>query len=88
MHGRSDRSEKSDRSLCERWGIGLLALPILLVLVLITLSIIQPTASNWIAEGVQAEFASEEAVPNEAPTLIAQPGMHTRTVRAYDPNRE
>jgi hypothetical protein len=83
MHGWSDKSEKSDRSVHERWGIGLLALPVLLVLVLITLSIIQPTASNWIAEGVQAEFAGESAASNEAPTLIARPGMHTRTVRAY-----
>jgi hypothetical protein len=83
MHGSPDGSEKSDRNIYERWGIGLLALPILLVLVLSILSIIQPTASNWIAEGVQAEFAGERAVPNETSTLIARPGMHTRTVRAY-----
>jgi hypothetical protein len=49
-------------------------------LLLIGLVISCPPASRWIAEAVQAEFAGI-AVPDSAPTKIAQPAQQTQTAK-------
>jgi hypothetical protein len=82
MHGSLDKSAKDENSIYHRWGIGLLALPALLVLTLLVLAIAQPSASNWISEAVQAEFTGFEGMPGETPTQVARPAMQIRTVRA------
>ncbi len=82
MHGPIERSRKSESSIYQRWGIGFLALPAFLVIALITMAIIQPATSNWIAEAVQAEFTGLSVLPELAPTQFAQPAMQIRTVRA------
>jgi len=84
MHGRFDEKGNNDDSADRNSGVGFLALPLLLVIVLVTLAIIQPTASTWISEALQAEFAGEVPVPSmDPPTQIAQPAMEIRTVDAY-----
>jgi hypothetical protein len=82
MHGSLDKPGKNDDSIYQRWGIGFLALPALLVITLIGLAILQPAASNWISEAVQAEVAAFNAMPELAPTQLARPAMEIRTVRA------
>ena len=58
MHGSFDRSrETDDNSTYRSWGLGFFALPALLAIVLVGLAIVQPSASNWISEAAQAEFA-------------------------------
>jgi hypothetical protein len=51
-------------------------------LTLLVLAIAQPSASNWISEAVQAEFAGFGGMPDETPTQVARPAMQIRTVRA------
>jgi hypothetical protein len=82
MHGSLDRSGKTDNSTYRSWSSGFLALPALLAIVLIGLAIVQPSASNWISEAAQAEFAATVFLPDVAPTQHANPAMEIRTVRA------
>ena len=81
MHGSFDRSGKTQKTIYQRWGIGFLALPVLLAMMLIALAFIQPTTSNWISETVQAEFADAYLGPKMTPVQIAQPNK-IRTVGA------
>jgi hypothetical protein len=83
MHGSLDKSGNNEDSIYRRWGLGFLVLPALLVITLIGLAIMQPAASNWISEAVQAEIAGISVMPEAAPTQLAQPAMEFRTVRAY-----
>ena len=82
MHGSLDKSGKSEDTIYQRWGIGLLALPALFVIVLAGLAIVQPATSNWISEAVQAEFTGISVMPEVTPTQLARPAMEMRTVRA------
>ena len=82
MHGQFNNSGKSEKSVYEKWGIGFLALPLLLVVVLFALAVIQPASSNWISEAVQAEFAGSDVLPDVAPTQLARPAMQFRDARA------
>jgi hypothetical protein len=81
MFGSFDRREAGD-SIYRNWGFGFLALPVLLAMVLVGLVIAQPSASNWIAEAAEAEFAAAYFAPDVAPTRLAKPAMEIRTVRA------
>ena len=81
MHGSFDKRE-TDNSTYRSWGLGFFALPALLAIVLLGLEIVQPSASNWISEAAQAEFASTILAPDVAPTRLAKPAMEIRTVRA------
>lgn len=80
MHGSFDRSP--DESIYRSWGTGFLALLALLAVALIGLAILQPSASNWISEAVQAEFPNTNMAPEAAPTQLAQPAGEIRTVKA------
>ena len=82
MHGSLDKSGNSDDSIYQKWGIGFLALPALLVIALVTVAIVQPLASNWISEAVQAEVAGFSTISEITPTQLARPAMQIRTVRA------
>jgi len=82
MHGLFDKSGNNESRFYQKWGIGFLALPVLLVTALFALSILQPVTSNWIAESVQAEFAGISLMPEQAPMQLGKPAMQIRTVRA------
>ena len=83
MHGSLDKSGENENSIYQRWGLGFLALPALLLIALFVLSIVQPVTSNWISDAVQAEIAGISVMPEAAPTQLARPDMEIRTVRAY-----
>jgi hypothetical protein len=83
MHGSLDKSGKDDStSIYERLGFGFLALSVLLLVTLFGMATINPRASNWISQAVEAEFADFSAPPALAPTEMARPSMAIRTVRA------
>jgi hypothetical protein len=82
MHGPFDRSGESDNSTYRSWGFGFLALSALFAIMLAGLAIAQPSASNWISEAAQAEFAATILVPDATPTRLAKPAMEIRTVGA------
>jgi hypothetical protein len=74
MHGRFEKQGKSDSGFFRRNRSGFLILPAFIAIALLAFVIIQPVASNWIAETVQAEFAGIAAEPPaQSPTQLAQP---------------
>ena len=74
MHGGFEKPGKSEHRISRETGIGFLVLPIMIAIVVVTLSILRPSPSNWIAEAVQAEFMGEGFVPpGQSPTELAQP---------------
>ena len=77
MHGSFERSGENANRVQRSWSLGFFALPVVLVIVLVALTMTQPTASNWISEAVQAEFVGD-FVPS-APTQIAQPTQEFET---------
>ena len=88
MHGRPDKPGDNEDGIYRKWGIGFLALPAVLATALFALSILQPPASNWIAEIVQAEFTGISLMPGQvspaqAPMQLARPALpQIRTVNA------
>jgi hypothetical protein len=82
MHGTFDKSGKPDSEIRQYWSVGLFALPALVVIVLVGLAVVQPTASNWISDAVQAEFVGTNRTPDAAPIQFAQPAREMRTVKA------
>lgn len=82
MHGRVDRPVKRVDRSNRNPGIGVLALPALLAIAMVALALTEPSASRWISESAQAEFASSILTSEPAPTQIAQPVGTVRTVRA------
>jgi hypothetical protein len=88
MHGSFDKPPQDERSNYQSFSIKLVALPVLLVIALIGMLVSHPSASKWISDAAQAEFASEfistDVVPDLAPpTRIAQPSNEIRTIRAH-----
>ena len=77
MHGSFDKSGKSE-SFSDRWHIGFFVFPVVLAVALIALAILEPSASKWISEAAQAEFAGVYALPDSGPTQLARPGMEIR----------
>jgi hypothetical protein len=78
MHGSFDRFQENRNRTDRDWNVALFALPILVVIALVTLAVVQPAAPGWISEAVQAEFVGMNA-PDIVPT---QPAMQIRTVKA------
>jgi hypothetical protein len=81
MHGSFDKTGETIRTAYDRWGIGILVLPALVVVALIGLAMIHPNTSNWISDAVQAEFVGSNG-PETAPTQLAKPANTVQTVRA------
>jgi spore maturation protein SpmB len=83
MHGSFDKSDKADNDHGHpNWSIGFFALPALVVILLVGLTMINPGASNWISDAVQAEFVGFNSPPEAAPVQLAQPAGEIRTVKA------
>jgi hypothetical protein len=69
----SDKSGgTTENSFFQRWGAGFLVLPIILLITLIGLAVVQPATTNWIGEGVMAEFTGANYGPNPAPNQFAR----------------
>jgi hypothetical protein len=76
-----DKLDRQENRTQWKWTAGIAAT--FIVLVLVALMSNSPTASNWVSDAVQAEFASSNTTPQQAPVQTAQPGNPMRTVRAY-----
>jgi hypothetical protein len=72
---------RSDRRFLWSWKAGILAVHGVILLVLVSVLMRYPVASEWISQAVQAEFVGSPP-PVIMPTQIAQPGGQVRTVRA------
>jgi len=78
MHGSFDRSQEQHGNVDRDWNIVLFAVPVLVVIALVALALIQPSAPSWISEAAQAEFVGID-LPDVAPE---QPAKQIRTVKA------
>jgi hypothetical protein len=76
-------SHRKEDGFFERWGYGFVVLPVLLAVMMVLLSVVQPK-TNLIADIVQAEFPGNRTLPGEAPMQIAKPEMGLRTVTGAD----
>lgn len=82
MQGSFKKSGETDYRIYQSRGAAFYALPLLLAVALTGMVITYPAASAWISQGVQAEFAGSDLVPDVAPTQLAKPPAEIKTVRA------
>jgi hypothetical protein len=82
MQGLLDKSGETIRRIYQRWGIGVFALPVLLVIALVGLAMTPRAASNWISQATEAEFAGANYRLEAAPAQPAKPAIEIRTVKA------
>ena len=82
MQGLFDKPRETINRIYQRWGIGIFALPVLLVIALIGLAMTPGTASNWISQATEAEFAGANYRLEAAPAQPANPAIEIRTVKA------
>ena len=80
MHGSFDRRDENQNRTERSQRVGFLALPVLLAIALVGLVIIQPSASKWISDAAQLEFAG---LPDVAPTELARPDTPIRTAKVH-----
>lgn len=80
-----DKSGETIKRIYQRWGIGVFALPVLLVIALVGLAMTPGTASNWLSQATEAEFAGAGAGYRSAaaPAQPAKPAIEIRTVNAH-----
>jgi len=72
--------DRSDRRFLRSRTAGILAIHCGILLVLVSLVLKYPGASEWISQAVQAEFVGNPP-PVVVPTQIARPGGQTQIVR-------
>jgi hypothetical protein len=83
MHGSLNKQSETGNPPNRRWGIGVFAVPVFIVVALVGLALAQPAASTWISAAVQAEFAGSSLPQEAASTLLAQPAMTVRAIKLY-----
>ncbi len=82
MQGLFDKPGETIKRIYQRWGIGVFALPVLLVIALVGLAMTPWAASDWISQATEAEFAGANYRPKAAPAQPAKPAIEIRTVKA------
>ena len=75
-----DKWNPTGRRSSSREMTPILLINVIIVLGLIVVTLSSPSASQWIAASVQAEFVGSEA-PASPPTQMAQPADAMRTIR-------
>jgi hypothetical protein len=58
MHAPYDKSRNNSSRTEPKSGLGFLILPVIVLFALVTLAIVSPKSSIWIAQAVEAEFGS------------------------------
>jgi hypothetical protein len=82
MHGSFDKIAETANRSYRNWGIGIFALPVLILIALVGLAMTHSDTSGWVSEAVQAEFTSSNYGPEAVPTQPAKPATEARTVKA------
>ena len=77
----TDIRQKKNDSGSEKWKIRFLVPPVLIAIVVILLTLLQPPTSNWIWAPVEEVLMGNSVMPIEAPTLIGQPDTQMRSVK-------
>ena len=85
MHAPYDRSGKGRYRIEQNIGAGVLILPAVVAIVLITLAVVHPKSAVWISQAVEAEFGGV-GVADDTPVETARPPGVTapvQTIHAY-----
>jgi hypothetical protein len=83
MDGLFEKSGETVRRIYRNWGIGIFALPVLIVIAVAGLALTHPDASYWIPEAAQTEFKGAHYGPMAPPPRqLAQPVDDIRTARS------
>jgi hypothetical protein len=82
VHAKFERAGEMIKRIYENWGIGIFALPALILIALVGLAVTHLDASDWMSEAAQAEFAGAHSRPEAAPKQLAQPAGEVRPVRS------
>ncbi len=82
MQGLLDKSGETINRIYQSWGIGVFALPVLLVIALVGLAMTPRGAPNWISQATEAEFAGANYRQEAAPAQPAKSVIEIRTVKA------
>ena len=61
------------KRIYHNWGIGIFALPVLVVIALVGLTMTHLDASHWIPEAAQTEYTGASYRPETAPKQLALP---------------
>lgn len=87
MHGSFDKQQQDEQTNYQSFSIKLVALPVLVLVAVISLVVSHPSAVKWISDAAQAEFVGSDGVgtdlvPNIVrPAQIAQPSNAIQTVK-------
>jgi hypothetical protein len=83
MQGLLDKSGEAVSRIYRRWGTGVFALPVLVVIALVGLAAMpRPVPSNWISDAVKAEFTGASFGPETAAAQPSKAATEIRTVKA------
>ena len=82
MHIVFAKSRETINRIYQRWGFGVFALPVLLVIALVGLAITPGAAPNWVSQATEAEFAGANYRQEAAPAQPAKSVIEIRTVKA------
>jgi len=82
MQGLFDKPGETINRIYQRWGIGVFALPVLLVIALVGLAMTPRAAPNWISQAAEAEFAGANYRLEAAPAQPAKPVIEIRAAKA------
>jgi hypothetical protein len=73
MHGLFEKSGETVKRIYGDWGIGIFALPVLVVIAVAGLAMTHLDASHWIPEAAQTEYTGASYRPEAAPKQLALP---------------
>jgi len=68
MHGPFDKSPKGEPNIYQNWNMKLFALPLLIAIALIGYLVSHPGVTKWVEDGVEAELAGTNPVPDVTPS--------------------
>jgi hypothetical protein len=82
MHGMLEKSGEAVKRIYRNWGIGIFALPVLVVIAIAGLAMTHLDASSAMSEAVQMELAGAKSRPDVALEQLALPAGKVSALRA------
>jgi len=83
MHGTFEKSGETVKRIYRNWGIGVFALPVLVVIALLGLVQTHSDPSKWMAEALQTELSGPNHGSDAAPPQLGHAPRDIRTVKAF-----